>query len=170
MAFLLTYEYFTTGRASIPNVAGSETIHVARQNEVIRYIDIYEKKTLRRLLGDDLYNAFAAGMAETTPLTRWTSLANAIRDASLLTSPICAFVWFGWQQDHQTMETTGAQVKYSPADAITSVNVQKMCDVYNDAVADLSDFYDDFLTENAADYPEWEQGSFVFERINPFDI
>lgn len=169
MASLIDYTFFTTGRLIINNLSDSGFVGTGTQADIAQYIIITEKKILKRFLGDDLYTAFVAGLAQTVVDARWTALKNKLVDSTNKLSPLANFTYHTWLQDHQTVQTAGETVKYTASDTTPFMNVQMVCDIYNDGVGDLSEVYD-WLEENAATYPEWEQEAFDFARINPYDI
>lgn len=166
---ILTYQYFTSGRLAIAGLAGNELGAQATQTSIQKYINLFEPKYLKRLLGDDLYDAFKTGMSVTTPDARWTNLAAQIYDTTAKESPIANLVWYKWLSDHQTVTTASGMKKATASDAASVNNVQMITDIYNDAVDSLQDVYD-WLETNEATYPEWEHGAFDFRKINIFDI
>lgn len=166
---LIDYTYFTAGRLIINNLSDSGFVGTGNKADLAQYIIITEKKILKRFLGVDLYTAFVAGLAETVVDARWTALKNQLVDTTNKLSPLANFTYHVWLQDHQTVQTAGETVKYTASDTTPFMNVQMVCDIWNDGVSELSDAYD-WLEENVVDYPEWEQEAFDFSNINPFDI
>ena len=166
---VLTYQYFTTGRLAIAGLAGNELGSQAHQASLQKYINLFEPKYLKRLLGDDLSAAFITGMAATTPDARWTALKSVIYDTTEKTSPIANMVWFEWLRDHQTVTTASGMKQVGGSDSVSAVNTQMIVRIQNDAVDDFQDVYD-WLEANEDTYPEWEHGAFDFRKINIFDI
>ena len=174
MANLTTYKYFATGRTAInalvnAGVVGGGDIVTARQTEVTQYITFAEEDVLRRLLGNDLYDAFMTGLAATIVETRWTALKAQLVDSTALTSPLCGLIWYQWLKDHQSVQTTTSQVVVSPDGGTPKVNTQMVVSIVNRSIGQLSDVYD-WLVDNSTNYPEWEKGAFEFSYINIFDI
>ena len=165
MTTLLTYEYFTSGRAVIYNLTGSGTIETARRADLDVYIYLTEKNILTRLLGDDLYDAFIAGLAASPIAARWTALKNQLVDETNKLSPLVAFVYHKWMQDKATINAEDRDVNSGEL----QTNVLMIVDLYNTAIDDMDDVWD-WLTENSDDYPEWEGESTTFEHINVMDI
>ena len=166
---LIDYTYFQTGRVVIYNLAGTGDINRSIQEEVDKYVAIFEKKCLKRLLGNDLYDAFIAGLAESSVETRWSALKGLLIDYQNKLSPIASYVWYWWLVDHQTVQVAGAQTKFNASDSENAINTQQIVDVYNDMVDEFQDVYD-YIEENSDIYPEWENDAFDFAKINVFDI
>ena len=166
MANLITYEYFVNDPLKIPNISGTGTIPEALQAAVTRYITQYEKKFLRRLLGDDLYDAM---IANTAPTPRWVTLKAQLVNSTDKISPIANYVWYYYQKQNQVVITQSGDKKTSEANMSALINGGKYMEVWNQMVSDAEDFYD-WLEDNAATYPEWEGDAFDFETINGFDI
>lgn len=170
MTSLIDYTYFTSGRLVITGLAGGGIVEEANITDVEQSIVIYEKKILKRLFGTTLYAAYVADM-ETVPVpSRWNPIISLLLiDQTNKISPLANLIYYYWVRDHQTLQTAGESVKVQATDTTPFVNVQLICDIYNDAISDLSDVYD-YLVDNASDYPEWDGGNFGFSSINVFDI
>jgi hypothetical protein len=164
----IDYTYFQKGPIAIPNL-GTDGVKLANKNDLDTYITIYEEEYLRRLLGDDLYVAYIAGIAVVTPAARWTALRSQLLDSSNKISPIASYVWFMYKQDTQVVTTGSGDKKTANAGMEGSFNDKKAINVFNKLVADSGDIYD-WLEDNAATYPEWEQEDFDFATINQWDI
>jgi hypothetical protein len=68
---ILQYTDFTSLHLIVLQNANDQAL----LTDIITYT---EKKYLRKLLGDDLYTAFIAGIAEVTPEAKWTQLRDGV--------------------------------------------------------------------------------------------
>lgn len=165
----IDYTYFQSGLIAIPNLRTSGLVQNLIIDDLNDYITIYEPKYLKRLMGDDLYDAFVAGIAETTPETRWTDLQSQIRDTSNKLSPIADYVWYYYQQEHQQTATQSGDKQTDQPGLVARVNSDRLCNVWNNMVEKSLEVYE-WIEDNQADYPEWEYDSFDFQDINSFDL
>lgn len=168
MANLIDDTYFY-GDLLIVGIGSTSQAQLAKTTSVNNFITVYEKDFLRNVLGDDLYDAFMAGMAETTPDTRWTSLANQLRNSTTKYSPIANYVWYKWQQQSQQLVTATGDKSVAEMNMVRSLNYGKYVNVWNAMKMMLDDFYE-WLNDNISTYPEYEGSSWYYSTINQFGI
>jgi len=98
MANYLTVNYFTYGELLVQNISGSSAPEIANANNVKYFIAAYEPEFLEKLLGEDLYVAFSAGMAVLVPEPKWTALRDKIFQADAVAgtyiSPAANYVYY----------------------------------------------------------------------------
>ena len=140
----------------------------AKTTEVESFSARYEKKFLRNVLGDDLYDAFIAGFTG-TPAAKWTALADKLRDVTAKTSPIANYVWYKWQEQSQQLSTATGDKSATELNLIRSSNYRKYVNVWNAMCDQLDDFYE-WLNDNAATYTEWDGTTWAYDTINQFGI
>lgn len=131
------------GQALIAQIENSDVY-----DNVQYFIDVYEPKFLKELLGLDLFTEFEAGLAEETIDTKWISL----RDETDLKQMIVYYVyWFIQENDITTTVGTG-ESKLRKDNAQAANPLQKMVRNWNDMVEDVRLF--DLDTET---YPNWHR-------------
>jgi len=161
---VIDYTYFQTPPVAIPNIALTPGPYLARKEELDRYILIYEKKYLREMLGDTLYDLFVAGPA----VERFVTMMAQLRDTDNKISPIANYVYVRYMQDTQKVTTSSGDKETQSPGMINQVNSQKYSSIINDMITMSEDLYD-WISDNASDYPEWEC-AFKFERSYLFGI
>lgn len=163
MPNIVTYEFFT-GKFLLPNSAPTLPEGV----ELQAFIETYEANYLGEVLGYELAKLVVAAI--TPPLAtsgviydlingkeftdrygranKWPGLA----DRQL--SPIAAFVYCQMLENRRT-QTTGVGEKQATAENMaTAFDTQKFVTAWNGMV-DMNLVLDDFLTQNATDYPTY---------------
>lgn len=168
---LIDNTYFGgTGLVNIPNVDPNIVTNEGNYAELMAYVKAYEPEICDLLIGETLYNALLAGLAETTPETRWTDLAAKLRDSVNLTSPIANYVWFKiWDKSH-VQQTESGDIKLPGAES--SFNNNLAIQIWNQMVKWAVDFQTWFI-QNESNYVEWDGQYYVFttqDRINNFGI
>jgi hypothetical protein len=162
--------YFQKGLTYIPNTIGTGAFQEAVINNVKNYIARFEPVFLKDLLGDDLYDAYIAGISVLpTPAARWTALRSQLLDSTNKISPIANFVYYHFQKNQQTQTTQSGDKKTNSPGMENSINSDKVCAAWNEMVKKCADIYD-WLEENKATYPEWEGDLYTCDYINIFDI
>lgn len=164
---LIDYTYYYSNTLIVGLGCNSEA-EIAKTTEVESFSARYEKKFLRAVLGDDLYDAFIAGFTG-TPAAKWTALANQLRDATAKTSPIANYVWYKWQQQNQQLSTATGDKTATELNLVRSSNYGKYVNVWNAMCEQLDDFYE-WLNDNTATYTEWDGTTWEYDTINQFGI
>ncbi len=164
---LIDYTYFF-GDTLIVGLGCDSVAQQTKSTQVDNFSARYEKKFLRNVLGDDLYDAFIAGFVG-TPDAKWTDLANQLRDATAKTSPISKYIWYKWQQQNQQLATATGDKTATELNLVRSANYGKYVNVWNAMCDQLDDFYE-WLNDNAATYTEWDGTTWDYDTINQFGI
>lgn len=112
------------------------------------YIDKYEPKFLKELLGTDLYNEFIAGLQEDPIPEKWVEL----RDETDLKQMIIDYVYYYYMQNQATSTAGMSEVKGKTDNATPVNNVTKMIRAWNEMVEMARLF--DLSTET---YPSWNR-------------
>ena len=157
---IVDYTYFT-GRIFIPGIGTTIPAQIAAKNELDAYILRYEKTFLRKVMGDDMYDDYVVNYANAA----YVALVAELRDATNKTSPCADFIWYKYQEDHQTILTpAGGDKKVQAAGMTPLIDAGKYCKIWNEMVDDLEDYFD-FIDDNAATYLLFDGVN--FEKINP---
>lgn len=169
----LSAAYFV-GEISIPNISGTTIIDQANLKNLQISIAIYEPLFLKDLLGEDLYTAYAAGIAEVTPDAKWTTLNNKIyyTDAALTAlstgiSPVANYIYFQFHRNNASVTLQNSEVKPGHQNFTVTSPAQKMVSAWNNMVR-LCDEIQEFIEDNITDYPEFETSDVpprTFEKI-----
>jgi hypothetical protein len=120
------------------------------------YIDAHEEEFLRLLLGDALYTAYAAGLAEDPVPAKWTALRNKLFQANATSriSPAANYVFFKFYREKASHATGLGEAKPNAQNSLLLGNAQK-CKVAWSAMAKMNQNIKFFIEANAADYPEY---------------
>ncbi len=164
---LIDYTYFDT-YLNISGISGTTVPALARRSELNAYIKRYEKKALISILGEDLYNAFQAGLVGTVA-ARWVALKAQLVDTTAKTSPLANYVWYKWQQTHQQTTTAQGDRQTNTENMGAHQNDALYVHVWNELVEFLPDFYE-WLDTNVATYPEYNGEQWDIDEINTFGI
>lgn len=171
----LSAAYFV-GDLLIPNISGSTVTETANLLQLQIAIAKYEPDFLRRLLGTDFYDLYAAGIAATVPDARWTALKNAlyVENTTLDVgfSPAANYVYckFVKQQNSLTLVHSEAKARHENMELFTPR--EKYVAAWNDMVRQINIFLV-WMEDNSADYPEYssqDTAPETFEPINPWGI
>jgi hypothetical protein len=171
----LTTSYFV-GDLLIPNLTTTTAAGTANIAELQWFIDVYEIKFLKYLLGEDLYTEFAAGIAIGVPLAKWTALKNKIYTtttvggATTYHSPAAAFVFFYFRRSKKTVTVTSGEVKPQNENASTSESNMKAIAAWNNMAKDCEDFWD-WIENELTTYDSFsDEDSDELDYINQWGI
>lgn len=117
-------------------------------NTVQGFIDKYEKKFLKELLGTELYEEFVAGLLVQPIDVKWTDL----RDTTDLKQMIIDYVYYWYMQNQATSTAGMSEVKGKTDNATPVNNVTKMIRSWNEMVEAARLF--DLSTDT---YPTWNR-------------
>jgi len=167
----LSAAYFV-GELMIPNISGTTVTELSNLHQLNIAIAKYEPLYLEELLGEDLYTAYAAGIAAVSPLAKWTALRDKIYVTNLTLgigfSPAADYVYFHFMRNQATVSLMNTEgIPDHENFTAASVN-QKIVAAWNDMVR-LSDEIQDWLDEDTqlATYPEWLTAEHTyFDKIN----
>jgi hypothetical protein len=158
----LTANYFV-GELFMPNLTGTTAAGLANIVDLQWYIDTYEKEFLKYLLGDVLYMEFAAEIAVSVPLVKWTALKNKIYVVSTGTnptylSPATAYVFFYYIRKHQSLTVSTGQIQTGYENGQTVENKYTSVGPWNKMVEDCKLLWE-WLEEDAqrATYPNFSR-------------
>ena len=173
----LTSSYFV-GELEIPNITGTTNPEVANFTNLMNFILKYEKEFLKRLLGDDFYDEFVAGVEAEE--SKWTDLYDQIYTTetqtigddsyTLYISPSANYVYYHYMRNNQsvTMFSGEAKAKFENAEAAS--NLSKMVQAYNKMVDMIDDLWE-WLDDNIATYTTWVAGNAdSFPKINQMNV
>lgn len=157
---LINSQYFT-GEVYIPNLTGSGVVVTGNIEELNRFITKYEKLYLLYLLGQDLYEAFLAGLATAQqeppvpPAQKWIDLKAQLIDETAKLSPIVGYVYYHYSRHRLSTSAALGEVEQSAENATNVLNTDKMMRAYNESVRDGRNVYD-WLVKHAATYPDFD--------------
>lgn len=118
------------------------------------YITRYEKEYLIKLLGQDLYAEFVAGLEEDPVPQKWIDLKNEIVDETFKVSPIANYVYCKWQYQNYTKNVGIGQVKNKAENAVVVRPYDMQVMAWNDMV-DMGKDVLKFVYSNITDYPSY---------------
>ena len=157
----LSAAYFVN-EIEIPNISGTTPLDLANLKKLNIFIAKYEPLYLTRLLGTDLYAAYAAGIADPSPAAKWVNLNNKINytDAVLTAlgtgiSPAANYIYFKFMRSNwsTTLQNSEGQAGHENFTKFTPK--LKMIEAWNECVR-LSDEIQAWLRDNIATYPEYD--------------
>ena len=174
MAAITTTSYFTDD-IIIPNLAGTGAINVAIQNKVASYIDTYEAEFLKLLLGDDTYEDFIAGIAESP----WKELKDQIWKVTVISStlsryasPCARYIYFKLTKDGASFASASGEVQPAVENGQIIAPVARMVNCWN-RMADQCEEIWKWMEDDArkADYPDFSRPyPNYLAKINQFGI
>lgn len=156
--------YFT-GKLSIPHLSTSEGVDASLSSlsDLERYIDIYEPKFLKELLGD-AYSDYE----ENKTSEKWVAFENLLKSETKV-SPIANYVFFYFYPDMIQSNTGVGTVRAAHENSI-DVTDNRLVHVWNDMVNQLEDVFD-YLSDTifVGDYtfPDWSN---LTSSINIYGI
>jgi len=170
MSRLIDYTYFQSGYCVIPIYDTTSDIGVAQTAELNAMIDRVQRRILREYLGDDLYDDFMTGLAQSTIATKWTNLKNAIANSSTKASFLTYFVYLEYKNHSNSISTQVGDMKPSEANMVMWEDWSKNANIWNIGM-DLWDEFIDWLEDNYVTngYDMTDIGSEP-ERINRLGI
>lgn len=161
--------YFV-GEILIPNLTGVNPVVSGNVEEVTRFIKKYEKDYLLHVLGEDLYDAFIAGLEGNPVAEKWDTLKSKLINTDIPASPIAGYVYYHVMRDRFTTTTALGEVENAAENSINALNSYKMASAYNDAVRQGKNIRS-WLSENLSTYPEFASaGSYTLRPVNIFGV
>lgn len=137
---IITYNDFK-GEQNIPNADSEGVI-----DNLQWFIDKYEPKFLRSLLGVDLANEFIAGLKIDPIDPKWVTL----RDETDIKEMLICYIWYWYDRDLVTTTTGTGRVKSKNENSFNACSVDKQNKSWNDMV-NLARLFDLSTT----DYPNY---------------
>lgn len=129
MANLIDSSYFV-GELLIPNTTGNHPAQTVNTTELDRFILLYEREYLIKLLGKTLYDEFIAH-----PTDSWVvDLTSQLRDSTLKISPIACYIWYWWKCHNTTQTTAQGEAIANNENASMTSPMQRLMKAYNDCV------------------------------------
>lgn len=137
--------------------------------ELDRYIAKYQKEYIKRMFG------VAYASLDELP----EELVNALRDETLLTSPIANFVYYFYQRDKATISTTVGEKQVSIQNTASVSPNEKLVKAWNEMVEMSADIhkklYDGDIVLSGVDYLEDIYANIkptddIFCFINPYNV
>lgn len=134
----------------------------AVENNLKRFIVLYEEEFMRLLLGDALYDAYIAGLAaDPGPIpAKWTALDNQLYKVvgdvpnQVKLSPAANYVyWFYMRRN--TTETTASGEKLVSTENATSIGSAPKVKLAWNEMAKRSQQIQQWITSKLSDYPEF---------------
>ena len=151
---LIDSTYFLTGGVAIPNLSGVGSVPTAVAENLNWYISTYEPKYLSLVLGETLYNAFIAGLAENPIASRWAALRDKLINSTDKTSMITGYVYFFEECARLSFNTGVGHVKPKAQNSEVVVNTYPVRVAYNLSM-DEGDALRYWINDNIATYPEF---------------
>jgi len=133
-----------------------ETYIIDTVNDII---DFYEPIICKKLIGDTLYQELLVGLAETTPLVKWTDLKALLVKASQ------AYCYLNYVKQNQTNTLQTGEATQQNGNLQKVSPFQKL-QFLNDVIADVQIEIDD-LCSDSSDYENYEYES-IIRKVNGF--
>jgi len=185
---LIDRTYFV-GELNIPN-----TSQAAIGSQVDLFIEKYEDKFLREVLGYTLNKAFQAGVQEMPVAQKWTDLIEGVEYISVNgktkywrglidaisgnvdfdVSPIANYIYYWYQRNNWTHTANTGEVKPQNENAAIANPALKMVRAWNEMSEWVRELVD-YLNARKDDYTEWANQDVYcmlrkFKPINEFNI
>ena len=185
---LIDRTYFV-GELNIPNTA-----QAAISSQVDLFIEKYEEKFLRDVLGYTLNKAFQVGLQQPVIDSKWTDLAYGVEytalggkvtywrglidaisgNVSFDVSPIANYVYYWYQRNNHTQTATTGENKAVNENSTTASPSLKLVRAWNEMSIWICELVD-YLNAKKDDYTEWaDQDVYCmlkkFKPINEFNI
>jgi hypothetical protein len=126
------------------------------------YIDKYEKKFFKAMLGDELAAEFIAGYAEDPRPQIWQDLADAmIADSDLLLSPIANYVYYFWVNKEYSFNSLLGEGIANTENAQRIEPTYKAVNAWNEMVEWNKDLVD-FIKDNIEDYANYDDSKSIY--------
>lgn len=172
MANLIDKTYFS-GDIHLVGIDNEGIVGTAANTELSAFIAEYEHIYLLDVLGETLYTAFIAGLAQVVPETKWINLKNKFVDKVKKTSPIADFVFFHLINSKVTQSTQTGEVIPNVQNSVSASNLNKIVEPFNRSV--LAGYrIIVWIKNNLADYPEFDytetNSSGNLEYVNAFNL
>lgn len=177
MAALTTANYFC-GDITIPGYSGSAAANIAVQNLVAQAIFDNEDRFLKKLLGEDTYDDFMAGLAVDAPEAKWTELRDQIFKVTVISdtvtryeSPCARYIFINYYRDHLTSATPLGEVQANVDNGTAVPATNRIVSVWNkmvDRIVEIWEWMED--DTRRADYPDFSRPVRTFYKINSFGI
>jgi hypothetical protein len=175
MAYIFLAKEYFVGEVLIPNLANTTLAGSSNIAELTSFCNLYEPKFLKRLLGEDLYDLYIAGINTGSPDAKWTALKNKIYVISGVTptyiSPAANYVYFFLRRHYLTISVSSGEQKPEYQNSVQAENF-KLIKAWNLMVEMIEDFWE-WIEEDAQvlSYPEFsydDDGLSEFKIINPY--
>jgi len=171
MPNILTINDFV-GEYNVPNVTGTSPAVSGNLAELNRFIAIYEREYLIKILQPKLYEAFMRDMdvvEDETIEQRWIDLKDRLKNLAEGVSPVTGYVYYHWARNRVTQTAALGEVETKSENATVVVG-EKMMRAYNHSVHAGKEVHE-WLVEHAKDYPEFDASKpYPLKTINGFNL
>lgn len=165
MANLIDSSYFN-GEILVPNITGSHPAQTVNVTELDRFIVLYERDYLIKLLGKTLYAEFIAQQTESWAV----SLIGQLRDSTLKISPIAYYIWYWWKCHNTTQITAQGEAAANNENAGIVSPMHRLQNAYNSCVNLTYDVLE-WMEANQSTFPSVPVPDFqAFRPINTLGI
>lgn len=160
------------GEFLVPNLAGTSPAVSGNLTEIGRFIAIYEREYLTKILQPALYVAFLEGLGVEEgeePDQKWVDLKAELLRITDRPSPITGYVYYHWARNRVTQTAALGEVEMQGENSVVVVG-EKMTRAYNHSVNAGKLVYD-WLVEHEDDYPEFDASlPYPLKTINRFGL
>ena len=166
---LINYTYLQNTPCVIPVFSPTSADGVGQIAYIDSLIERKQPETLKDVFGTELYDLFIAGLAETTPDTRWTTLKARIVNTSTKVSLLNYFVMVEHLNNNRSLSGEIGEFTVQAANMQRADDKNKSRFLWNIGCDMVNDLYD--WMQTVTDYPEADfTGMKYFEKINSFNI
>ncbi|MBF0651288.1 hypothetical protein IR083_20935 [Dysgonomonas sp. GY75] len=134
---------------SSATVTGVDAILQSVTNQSINdFICQYESRFLKKLLGQELRDAFLAGLEDEIPNEIWIRLKNLLLDTKCKTSPIAYYVYYFFKCNESTITTGLGEVMPTQSEGTGVDASRKMVNTCRKLRESVNEFYRVFDATN----------------------
>lgn len=145
-------------------IAGLSNTIDGNATRLTSFINKYEARYLKDLLGDDLYAEFISGITVDPIDAKWIDLQNKIVNSTTKESPIANYVYYYFQRDATTSTVGVGESNQISENANSASSVDKQIRAWNEMV-DYNRKLVKFIQENKADYPSYDNYFYYYSEL-----
>lgn len=167
----LTKAYFK-GEILIPNLIESvQDDYIVK--ELYAFIAFREPEFLIKVMGQDLYDEFIAGLIANPVLAKWTNLKTQIYwtqnvkvsendqvGETYYLSPAANYVYFYYMKNSKTISTGAGEVKVAGQGMVYVPNKEKQLNAWN-GMAKSVKVIRQWIEEHRSDYPDFDPSKYL---------
>jgi hypothetical protein len=163
----ITAEYFI-GKILIPNISETDNASLANADDLAYFIALY----LRKLLGNDLFDDYSAGIAEDPKPAKWKALEDEIywSVGTVKLSPVANYIFFHFWRNRVTVPGANGDITPTYENAVYANADRRLVEAWNQ-MAEWSAEIMEWIEEHVADYPGYDpDADNELRGINAFGI
>lgn len=135
-------------------IAGLSNTVDSTGSKLSGFIEKYETRFLKELLGKTLLDEFKSGLEEDPVPVKWVDLKNILANNSTKESPIANYVYYWYMRNKSTETASIGEIKPNTENGSMASSVQKQVRSWNEMV-DWNFEVLEFIKDNIIDYPSF---------------